>query len=94
LALLAALALLLAGLLARLRLVLALLLLRIVLARLVLVRHFGTPWKWGCPALICEPVPAGGVPQKSHSSKGFLVTTERDQEPGVTVFGAAKSDPN
>jgi hypothetical protein len=94
LALLAGLALLLSGLLAGLRLVLALLLLRIILARLVLVRHVINSVGNGFTQPLSEPVPAACVPQKSHSSKGFLVTRQRDQEPGVTVFAAAKSDPN
>jgi hypothetical protein len=72
LVLLAGLALLLARLLARLRLVLLPLLLRIVLARLVLVRHVMNSVGGVTPACF-EPVVATIVPQKSHSSKGFLV---------------------
>jgi hypothetical protein len=72
LALLAALALLLARLLAGLRLVLVPLLL-IFLARLIRVRHFSSSVGRVTPAFF-EPVPAIIVPQKSRSSKGFLVT--------------------
>jgi|GEM_PF-6185382 hypothetical protein len=70
--LLAGLALLLASLLAGLRLVLVFLLL-IVLARLILVGHVMSSVEVGLPQPYSEPAPATDVPQKSHSSKGFLV---------------------
>jgi hypothetical protein len=89
LALLACLALLLAGLLARLRLVLVPL---IVLARLVLVCHVMNSMEVGLPQPFSEPAPATIVPQKSRSSKGFLVTSAYDQETGRPAFASAKRD--
>ena len=84
LALLAALALLLARLLAGLRLVLMPLLL-ILLARLILVRHVLSSVGGVTPAFF-QPVPGVIVPQKSRSSKGFLVTCALDQGTGVPAF--------
>jgi hypothetical protein len=89
LALLAGLALLLAGLLAGLRLVLVPLLL-IVLARLILVRHVMNSVGVGLPQPYSEPAPSAIVPRKSHSSQGFLVTSAWGLETGTHSFAAAK----
>jgi hypothetical protein len=89
LTLLATLALLLAGLLARLRLILMPLLL-ILLARLVLVAHVMKLHGSGLPQPYSEPGPAIIVPRKCRSSKGFLVTSVCDEEPGRPAFAPAK----
>jgi hypothetical protein len=92
LALLAGLALLLARLLAGFRLVL-LPLLWIVRARWILVRHV-TCSVGGLPQPVSEPVPAIIVPQKSRSSKGFLVTFAWDQATGTPAFAPPKKAPD